>query len=223
MATRKRGPATDHATETKRRYLLDDSDDDEEEELPVRPRAPPAAACRPPSPPSVEESDDDCESSVEEESAPAPAAPSAAPSAAASAGSGTSLSGAYTAPPPPGTPVTDQILDAVRDYSMVVDHEKMGEAADELIDRWMRYPRDYPSGNMLQCAYQLFQYNVGEDVTEERLASKEREFLDKALYLSFRMVTEGIINPEGGESDLGNTLSRIMETISNMATLIRVH
>ncbi len=193
----------------------------EDDDLPVRPRTQPVAA-RPPSP--AEESAD-YEESEEVEAAPVPVVAPVAPVpvVAPPPGSGTSIDVAFSAPPPPLTPVTDQILDSVRDYSVVVDHEKMGESADELIERWMRYPRDYPSGNMLHCAYQLYGYSVGEDVTEERLASKEREFLDKALYLSFRMVTEGIINHEAGESDLGTKLTRIMETVSNMATLIRVH
>ena len=133
---------------------------------------------------------------------------------------------AEVATPPPGTPVLDSIADKVADMTYFFKDDEITEltvALQELVARWLEYPRAFGTGNMLQCAYVLFDLGATYHATEQGLRDLEYRHLKLVMQLHYRLVFADIIKRGNQESPVQSNVVRVMESISNMANAIRLH
>lgn len=133
--------------------------------------------------------------------------------------------------PPPPTDVLDHEINSIRDYDVKVPHAVILAAGDEVTNRWVEWPSCFGSQFLLLCAYSLFGYPPVPGTTDLPLVSvsvgdidaKERENVSKVLFVYYRFVHEALIDPDCNKSSVGQRFVRVLETINNMAGLVRVH
>lgn len=132
-----------------------------------------------------------------------------------------------TSPPP--TPTLDHEADSIRDYSVVVSHQTILTAGDEICKRWIQWPSTFPQEHILKSAYSLFGYppdqngNLVVSVPNDDIDQRERGFIEKTLFVYYRFVHEALIDPDCSKSTLGQKFVRVLETINNMAALIKIN
>ena len=132
--------------------------------------------------------------------------------------------------PPPETSVLDHEVNSIRDYSVNVAHDVILTTGDEIAHRWIRWPSSFPKEKLLACAYYLYGFPPGENdalplavVAPEDIDQKERDFIEKTLYVYYRFVHEALIDPDCNMSTVGQRFVRVLETINNMALLVKLH
>jgi hypothetical protein len=130
---------------------------------------------------------------------------------------------------PPPTPTLDHEVDSIRDYSVVVSHATILLAGDEICERWIQWPSTYPQEHILKSAYSLFGFPPNQNgtlpvsVPGDDIDQRERGFIEKTLFVYYRFVHEALIDPDCTKSTLGQKFVRVLETINNMAALIKLN
>ena len=133
------------------------------------------------------------------------------------------LPGGGAVPMPPNCTILDHHLDQIRDYSVAVPTDILLQAMDEFMARWIGYPKMYEQ-SLIDCAYKLFGYNNENDIAvPEHVTAKETTFVEKGLFLYFRMQNAGLVIADVEESVIGLNFTRTLETINNLATMIKLH
>jgi hypothetical protein len=125
---------------------------------------------------------------------------------------------------PPPTPTLDQHLDTIRDFSQGLDKPTLHAAADEVFARFLAYPRRHTdSHSTLVCAHRLFGLDMDTVVDLQDLERQRKVITEKVMFLYYRFVYDGEIAVKERESLLGARFVRVLELISNMALLVRLH
>lgn len=133
-------------------------------------------------------------------------------------------SNAAEVPQPPNTTLLDHHLDQIRDYAILLPNDVLLQALDEIIDRWIHYPQQYAQHSTITCAYKLFGYINDHDVAvPEQVTTRETTFVEKILFLYFRMQNAGLVNPEVEDSVVAVNFTRVLETINNLGALVKLH
>jgi len=129
---------------------------------------------------------------------------------------------------PPRTPLWDQHIDAIRDFSMEVEPDVLASVADEIHARWVRWPANFAQTRVIPCAYGLYGLAFSEthdapSVSREQVDTIERDTVSKVLFVYYRLVREAMIDPAQPNSIFGVKFVRALETVNNMAALVNLH
>lgn len=129
-------------------------------------------------------------------------------------------------PVPPSTPTLDTIASKLADLTYIFADDEitfLSMAMQELVARWLDYPRAFGTANTIQCAYLLYHFGDTFHATEEALRIKENMMLKLTMHLHNRLKWADIIRQDNQESQVQTSVVRVMESISNMASAIRLH
>ena len=143
-----------------------------------------------------------------------------------SSGSGSGSSSSSSSHMPPTTPTLDAISSKTRDFTITLEKTDCIAALQELVTRWLQYPREFCEPGMsrlVEVAFLLYHFQPGTHPKEEDIKLREEHYMTQAMHLYYRLVWEKVIIRDHEESMVHNELVRVLETMHTIAEVVRLH